>query len=941
MVRRTVCAPDATICPVRNAVVGRDALLELAFATLQTAGRVLFQGPPGIGKTAVLQALVDLARERDAVVLCCAPTEAEASLPLAGLADLLHSLSPDLDVLPAPQQHAVRTALLLESSSAPLDERALASATRTLLDTAANRNTGGLIVAIDDAPWLDPPSQRALAFALRRTSPLVRVVATQRTGEGKAADVPLDLDARALVEQFDLAPLGVGPLHRLLAQRFGVSLSRPVVARLARESGGNPLLAIELTRAALRLPRMPGPSSDLPVPTSMHDLIAGSLATLGSDSVRAVMLAALLSAPRLADLMTAGVEAEALDAVEEVGLVTVDDDGFVRFVHPVYASAVRAVIPVGLRRRLHALLAASSTDRDERARHLVRCISEPNDRVASELAGAAERVRARGAPDLAADFYERASAVTADPAAATKLRLQGLSCLFDCGSYHLAADYADVLAKDLEGDLLAEALLLRAVVAFSVEDVPLATTIAQRALAEATPSSHLAGRIHAYLAVFIDHAAAAREHAEAALALLDRDDGPRVGHDDPRGVGVLGRTDRALVASALMLVFLNEVRSGLPPRVEVLERALEMEAGDPSSLAGTVPAIWWTGIDQHQQARARLQSMLDVAAEQGDEPLQHELMEHLAEAEILAGRYEPAREWIDTARELAFQLGAGQAAGRWLGGTLAALRGDVDEARAAASAGLAEAAESDDVWLFRISLQLTAFAALAEGRAGDAAAAYSQLAAAMDAAGLVEPLASRYEPDWLEACVGCGDLATASVAFERLVRRHERLPRPWTALAIARSRVLLASSAGEETSGLIDDLLAARDLVPKGVIPLDLARCLHVAGVAHRRARRKRAARDALLAAAAEYDALGAWSFAVRARADAERTGLRTAQPRELSPSEIRVAELAAGGATNREIADALFISPKTVEANLAHVYRKLGIARRVELATALRTLQM
>jgi DNA-binding CsgD family transcriptional regulator len=329
--------------------------------------------------------------------------------------------------------------------------------------------------------------------------------------------------------------------------------------------------------------------------------------------------------------------------------------------------------------------------------------------------------------------------------------------------------------------------------------------------------------------------------------------------------------------------------------------------------------------------------MLDVAAAVGDEPLQHELMEHLADTELLAGRYEQAASWIHGARELATQLGAGIAADRWLTGSLDALRGRLDEARAAGEAGLAEAAESKDPWLLRISLQLTGFVALADGRASDAASAFSDLAAALDATGLAEPLGSRFESDWLEACVAAGDLAGADVALARLTRRHDRQPRPWTTLGLARSRVLLASAAGEDTAALTEALLAARDAVPADVVPFDRARCLHVAGLAHRRARRKRAARDALLAAAAEFEAIGARSFAARARSDANRTGGRVALPDELSSTELRVAELAATGATNRQIADALFISPKTVEANLARSYRKLGIGRRVELAAALR----
>ncbi|WP_406038360.1 helix-turn-helix transcriptional regulator [Micromonospora sp. NBC_00898] len=109
-----------------------------------------------------------------------------------------------------------------------------------------------------------------------------------------------------------------------------------------------------------------------------------------------------------------------------------------------------------------------------------------------------------------------------------------------------------------------------------------------------------------------------------------------------------------------------------------------------------------------------------------------------------------------------------------------------------------------------------------------------------------------------------------------------------------------------------------------------------MAGLAHRRARRRREAREVLGTAAAEFAALGAAAFAHRAHAELARIGGRTPTPTTLTATEQRVARLAAQGRTNRAIADALFISPKTVEANLARVYRKLGISSRAELGAAM-----
>jgi len=168
--------------------------------------------------------------------------------------------------------------------------------------------------------------------------------------------------------------------------------------------------------------------------------------------------------------------------------------------------------------------------------------------------------------------------------------------------------------------------------------------------------------------------------------------------------------------------------------------------------------------------------------------------------------------------------------------------------------------------------------------------------------------------------------------LERLQRRHDNLPRPWTSLGLARSHLLVAAAAGRPVDEAVAALEAALEAVPPDVVPVERARCLLVAGVAHRRARRKRPARDALEAATAAFDALGARALADRARDELTRVGGRPGDPLELTPTEDRVARLAAAGRTNRAIADVLFVSPKTVEANLARVYRKLGITSRAEL---------
>ncbi|MFB6393076.1 AAA family ATPase [Polymorphospora lycopeni] len=904
-----------------TAVFGRDATLDEAWRRLAAGTPVLVEGPAGIGKTAVWRALAGRARAEGWLVLACAPTETERALPYAALADLLRPCAHLVAGLPPPQRVAAEVILLAAATGEAIDERAVGAATRSLL-AGALAGPAKVLVAVDDAPWLDPPSARALRFALRRLVPRPALLACSRTDGAGPAATPLGLDTGPAgddLERVTLAPLGVGALHHTLRQRLGRTLSRPLLARIAGDAGGNPLLAIELARAVLRLPEPPRPGDDLPVVASIQQLLADLLRSLPADSRDAVRLASLLAVPTLDDLVAAGTSAAAFDPAEEAGLLTVDATGLV-FAHPAYAAAVRAGIPAGIRRRLHRRLAAAVTDPDERARQLARCTDATDAAVAAELAAAAGRQRARGAPDLAAGLYEQAARLTPPEAPVDRdgRRLAAAHCLFDSGDYATADTAAATVAAAGTGELRAEALLLRAVVAWSSDDLAGAVTYAGRGLSAVPADSRTAGQLHAHLSLFNDAPQGGRRHARAALSILS------------------AGGDRELVCAALLQLFFHEVRAGLPPRPELVDRALELEDGHPSRLSGTIPAIWWKAVDDHTRARARLHDMRRYASARGDEPLLHEVLCHLGETELFAGRFAAAAEHIAAARDLGDQVGSGLVGETWLAATLAACRGELDGARLVAEAGLRHADRLDDPWARRIHTQLRAFVALSTGRMADAAAAYGHLARMLAGEGIAEPIALRFEPDWIEACVGAGALDEARVALDRLAGRHSRLPRPWTSLGLARSRVLLAGATGGDVAAALAELQAARDGVPADVLPLDRARCLLVAGLAHRRARRKREAREALESAVTEFVAMGAGAFAERARAELARVGERVAAPTELTATELRVARLAASGRTNRVIADTLFISPKTVEANLARAYRKLGISSRAQLGAAM-----
>jgi DNA-binding CsgD family transcriptional regulator len=190
-------------------------------------------------------------------------------------------------------------------------------------------------------------------------------------------------------------------------------------------------------------------------------------------------------------------------------------------------------------------------------------------------------------------------------------------------------------------------------------------------------------------------------------------------------------------------------------------------------------------------------------------------------------------------------------------------------------------------------------------------------------------LPDRSEPIDVESLIALGELERAREELARLEERGKIFPRLWITVGLPRVRALVLAAEGDVTAALtaLEDL----DLVAAAKLPFELGRTLLVRGRLQRRAKQKRAAAETLREALAIFERLGAPAWEARARADLDRVGLRRS-PDELTATERRIAELAATGLTNREVAQRAFVSPKTVQANLMRIYRKLGISSRAEL---------
>jgi DNA-binding CsgD family transcriptional regulator len=907
------------------AVFGREAELALADAFLESAaerfGVLCFEGEAGIGKTTVWREVVRRADGRGFRVLSCRPAQAETKLALSAVADLLGPVhSEEFAALPEPQRRALDIALLRVAPSAePLDPRTLGTAIRSLL--AGLSAAGSLLVAIDDVQWLDTTSAMVLTFALRRLT-------TERLGWLLARRIPepARLAADALVPHESLTQRTIGPLtlaalHHVLKDQLDQPLSRPILVRIHEASGGNALFALEIAREIDAV----GPLdawTHLPVPESLREFLAGRIPALPANAREALFAAAALSHPT-AELVERVSSAAGLAAAEETGLVRIDDDRVV-FSHPLHASAVYESMSRRSRQELHRRLARLVSDLEERARHLAAATVDPDETVAHMLEEAAALARSRGAWDSAAELLERARSLTPLDRL-EEARRRGIVA----AERHIhAGDRAraralleELVAEPLSRPLRAGALRLLGEVSFSDENMAEVGRFLTEAL-EYADEKRLAATIELGLAWSertVSDFSGGVPHAYRALELAEAiGDGP-------------------LIANALAVCAIFDYLCGRGVDWDKVERSVALEDPDsinpvlwrPSAIAGCLHL--WVG--HLSDARERLTTVWRTASERGDESDLPFVLLWLGWLETKSGN-------LTTAAELAEQMAyftsltgsqsfqAFVVAQRSL---VHAHRGEIAETRR----GCAEAAALRERFGNpQIGLWIAASLGLLELSLGNPGATWQACEAmtrAVEKHGMAEPFPAFFLPEALEALIAVGQLDRAEALVDVLEGRGRELDRAWALATGGRCRGLLLAARGElaGAGAALERALVEHERLE---MPFELARTLLVKGVIERRARRRRRAKESFEQALAIFERVGARLWAGRAREELERVGLRRSSGDELTAAERRVAELAAQGMTNREVAAALHLSPKTVEANLARIYRKLGIGSRAEL---------
>jgi DNA-binding CsgD family transcriptional regulator/tetratricopeptide (TPR) repeat protein len=905
------------------ALLGRRSECETLNGLLETArsGRsavLVLLGEAGIGKTALLQHLVDAASR--CRVVRAAGVESEMELPFAGLHQLCVPLLDKLERLPQPQADAIATAFGLRTGDPP-DQFLIGLAVLNLLAEGATEEP--LVCLVDDAQWLDQASAQTLTFVARRlVADSVVLVFAARTADDEQAWTGLP--------QLTVRGLGSSEALALLESALTSPLDKRVRDRILAETRGNPLALLELPRwfSATELTFGPEPAGASTLAGRIEQGFLRQLEPLPEHSRRLLLTAAAEPVGDVILLWQAAqrlaIKTDAAIPVETAGLI--DFRGPVRFRHPLVRSVAYRSAALPERRAVHRALAEVTDpelDPDRRAWHLAHAATAPDEAVAAELERSADRALAHGGLAAAAALLERAARLTPAAADRAKRELSAAYAMLHAGAYDAAHSLLAAAELGPLDDLhRARIDVLRAQIGFASnrgnEALPLLLAAARRlepldvdlaldCYVDALTAALFAGRLASSPGA-VEVAHSARRATMAAR--------PRRGDVLLQGVSVL-------------------FADGYPAATPLLRRAVQALDSDDLSIEEGVRFLWLATVVASdlwdERAWDRLASRhLEIARDSGALSALPLALNTRAYVDLYAGDLSAASALVEEIRTVTEVSGSNLTPYAAIG--LAAFRGHEAEAAPLIAAALSDVAARGEG--IGVSLTNWAQAVLCNGLGHYAAA----LDAGREAAACLEEMGVS---NWglaelIEAAVRAGEPATAAAAFERLSEMTHASGTEWALGVEARSRALVTEGRG------VGDLYreAISRLGNTGVrVELARARLLH--GEWLRRAGRRLEAREELRAAHSLLTAMGMDAFAERARRELAATGetvrKRTVDTRQdLTPQELHIARLAAEGMSNPEIGAELFISPRTVEWHLGKVFSKLGITARRHLRQAL-----
>jgi len=885
------------------------AVLERLLAAVRGGqSRVLVvSGEPGVGKTALLHSVIESASGFR--VVRAVGVESEMELAFAALQQLCAPMLDRLDRLPAPQRDALGVAFGLRAGAAP-DRFLVGLAVLSLLADAAEEQP--LVCVVDDAHWLDRASEQALLFVARRllVESVALLFATRDPGEELEALPKLaveglrDRDARAL-----------------LVSAVRVPLDERVRERIVAETRGNPLALLELPRGltpaelagGFGMPDTPGLSGRI------QDSFRRRLATLPAETQQLLLVAAAdpVGDPvlvwRAAGRLGIGIQA----AADTDGLLMIGTS--VTFRHPLVRSTVYRAASTEDRQAAHRALADATDpqlDPDRRAWHLAQATPAFDEGIASELERSAGRAQARGGLSAAAAFLERATMLTRDPQRRAERALVAAQANYHAGALDVALRLVAIAESGPLNELhRAEVDLLRAQIAFAVNRGRDAPPLLLKA----------AKRLE-----LLDARLARDTYLDALTAAV-------LAHRLATGVGLLQVADavgtappvRPPRASDLLLDgWVSLITEGYQAGTPILKRALSEFRGKSVPRDEEIRWLWLAchtayELWDDETWRQLSERLVELAREAGALAALPIALDALSSSVLFAGDIRRATSLVEEGQAITEVTGSHPTAyGPVL---LAACQGREDRATAVIESSRQDVMRRGEGMGLIVTQWASAILDNGLGRYEDALAAAQQ--ASEDPH---DP--PRALPELIEAATRCGEPEKAADALERLSNTTQATGTDWGLGTEACSRALL--SDGHTAERLYRESI--KRLSRTGV-RIALARAHLLYGEWLRRERRRLDAREQLRIAHALFTEFGMEAFAERARVELVATGgharKRTFETRDdLTAQEAQISRLAAGGATNQEIAAQMFISPNTVDYHLRKAFRKLGVKSRHQL---------